>query len=133
MSRSSVKKITSNALSSNPKIPYGILEEIAEVVSKERCIILAIAKIMAASNASEELKQQMYSVYQDSFNSFNESKADFKDFEWASDLEIGRIKWTTDIARAYLIKTYDKRSCLHLTDEQLIEFWKYLSSLPTSK
>jgi hypothetical protein len=42
-----------------------------------------------------------------------------------------RIKWSKEIGRNYLLSTYGKRSCLHLTDAELVEFWHYLMDLPT--
>ncbi len=37
-----------------------------------------------------------------------------------------RLGWSKRQGREYLIKRYGKRSRLHLSDEELIEFWNYL-------
>ena len=42
-----------------------------------------------------------------------------------------RVNWTKKIGRNHLLRTYGKRSRLHLTDLELVEFWHYLKDLPT--
>ena len=51
---------------------------------------------------------------------------DFNDIKADMDLQMQRIGWSTEQGRQYLIDTYGKRSRLHLTDEELLEFWDYL-------
>ena len=46
-----------------------------------------------------------------------------------TDVEVKRLGWTTEQGRNYLKKKYGKRSRLHLTDKQLLEFLNYLQSL----
>jgi hypothetical protein len=44
------------------------------------------------------------------------------------DVEMKRLAWTTEKGREYLISTYGKKSRLLLTNEELLEFYNYLSS-----
>ncbi len=55
---------------------------------------------------------------------------DFNDIKHKTDLEMKRLGWTKEQGRDYLLGTYGKRSRLHLTDEELLEFWRYLETLP---
>lgn len=55
---------------------------------------------------------------------------DFNDIKQKTDIEIRRLGWTKDDGREFLKSRYGKRSRLHLTDEQLLEFLHYLESLP---
>ena len=55
---------------------------------------------------------------------------DFNDIKYKTDLEMKRLGWTKEQGRDYLLGTYGKRSRLHLTDEELLEFWRYLETLP---
>ncbi|BAZ45079.1 hypothetical protein NIES4102_20960 [Chondrocystis sp. NIES-4102] len=48
-----------------------------------------------------------------------------------TDIEIKRLGWTRDDGREFLQSHYGKRSRLHLTNEQLLEFLRYLEKLPT--
>ena len=45
------------------------------------------------------------------------------------DKEMERLGWTTEDGRNYISDRYNKRSRLHLSDEELIEFWNNLKSL----
>jgi hypothetical protein len=56
---------------------------------------------------------------------------DFNDIKQKTDIEIKRLGWTRDDGRDFLQTRYGKRSRLHLTDEQLLEFLRYLEKLPT--
>ncbi|NCQ67831.1 MAG: hypothetical protein GPI99_00905 [Microcystis aeruginosa W13-15] len=47
------------------------------------------------------------------------------------DVEMKRLAWTTEKGREYLISSYGKKSRLLLTNEELLEFYNYLSSLST--
>ena len=40
-----------------------------------------------------------------------------------------QLGWSQQRGKDYLIKRYGKSSRLHLTDQQLIEFWNYLKNL----
>ena len=55
---------------------------------------------------------------------------DFHDIKHKTDLEMKRLGWTKEQGIDYLLSTYGKRSRLHLTDEELLEFWRYLETLP---
>ncbi len=55
---------------------------------------------------------------------------DFNQIRHKIDLEMKRLSWTKEQGRDYLLSTYGKRSRLHLTDEELLEFWHYLETLP---
>ena len=41
-----------------------------------------------------------------------------------------RLSWTKEQGRDYLLSTYGKRSRLHLSDPELLEFLEYLENLP---
>ena len=56
---------------------------------------------------------------------------DFNEIKQKTDIEIRRLGWTKDNGRDFLKSRYGKRSRLHLTDEQLLEFLRYLEKLPT--
>jgi hypothetical protein len=56
---------------------------------------------------------------------------DFNEIKHKTDIEIKRLGWTKEDGRNFLKSHYGKRTRLHLTDEQLLEFLHYLESLPT--
>ena len=60
----------------------------------------------------------------------NTVELDFNEIRHKIDLEMKRLGWTKEQGRDYLLSTYGKRSRLHLTDEELLEFWHYLENLP---
>lgn len=55
---------------------------------------------------------------------------DFNKIKQQTDIEIKRLGWTKDDGRDFLKSRYGKRSRLHLTDDQLLEFLRYLEGLP---
>jgi hypothetical protein len=57
---------------------------------------------------------------------------DFNEIKNKTDVEIKRLSWTKEQGRDFLLKTYGKRSRLHLTDEELLDFLHYLESQPTT-
>ena len=48
-----------------------------------------------------------------------------------TNIEMHRLGWTTEQGREYLIKNYGKRSRFLLTQEELLDFLRYLESQPT--
>lgn len=54
---------------------------------------------------------------------------DFNEIKRLTDIEIKRLGWKKDQGRNYLMKKYGKRSRLHLTDRQLLDFLIDLRSL----
>ena len=54
----------------------------------------------------------------------------FNEIKQKTDIEIKRLNWTKDQGKEFLMSRYGKRSRLHLTDEQLLEFLRYLETLP---
>ncbi len=56
---------------------------------------------------------------------------DFNEIKQKTDIEIKRLSWTKDQGKEFLMSHYGKRSRLHLTDEQLLEFLRYLEQLPS--
>lgn len=54
----------------------------------------------------------------------------FNEIKQKTDIEIKRLGWTKDQGKEFLMSHYGKRSRLHLTDEQLLEFLRYLEQLP---
>ena len=59
------------------------------------------------------------------------SNFDFNEVKQKTDLEIRRLGWTKDVGREFLKSRYGKRSRLHLTNEQLLEFLHYLETQPS--
>jgi hypothetical protein len=59
------------------------------------------------------------------------AEMDFNEIKQKTDIEIKRLGWTKDDGREFLKSRYGKRSRLHLTDEQLLEFLSYLEQQPT--
>lgn len=55
---------------------------------------------------------------------------DFNEIKQKTDIEIKRLNWTKDQGKEFLMTHYGKKSRLHLTDEQLLEFLRYLEKLP---
>ena len=66
-----------------------------------------------------------------SFNTAELEAMDFNEIKQKTDIEIKRLGWTKDDGREFLKSRYGKRSRLHLTDEQLLEFLHYLEKLPS--
>lgn len=56
---------------------------------------------------------------------------DFHDIKNRIDLEMKRLNWTKEQGRDYLLSTYGKRSRLHLTNEELLEFLGHIENLPS--
>lgn len=48
-----------------------------------------------------------------------------------TNIEMHRFGWTLEQGREYLIKNYGKRSRFLLTQEELLDFLRYLESQPT--
>lgn len=48
-----------------------------------------------------------------------------------TDIEMYRLGWNSEALRDYLIKTYSKRSRVLLTEEELLDFLRYLEAQPT--
>ncbi|MEM7757002.1 MAG: hypothetical protein AAF298_02565 [Cyanobacteria bacterium P01_A01_bin.40] len=70
-------------------------------------------------------------VAADSLTTTSEITAmDFNEIKQKTDIEIKRLGWTKDQGKEFLMSHYGKRSRLHLTDEQLLEFLRYLEKLP---
>ena len=55
---------------------------------------------------------------------------DFNEIIDKTDIEIKRLGWTKEQGRDFLLQTYGKRSRLHLTNEELMDFLHYLESQP---
>ena len=55
---------------------------------------------------------------------------DFNEIIDRTDIEIKRLGWTKEQGRDFLLQTYGKRSRLHLTNEELMDFLHYLESQP---
>ena len=51
---------------------------------------------------------------------------DFSDIIAKTDIELKRLNWTQEQGRDYLLATYGKKSRLHLSDAELLEFLHYL-------
>ena len=64
-------------------------------------------------------------------NLFSSSSSKIVEYEYREliaeiDLEMERLGWTTEDGRNYISDRYNKKSRLHLTDNELVEFWQYL-------
>jgi hypothetical protein len=55
---------------------------------------------------------------------------DFKQAIRKTNVEIERLGWTTEQGREYLIKNYGKLGRALLTEEELLDFLRYLESQP---
>lgn len=53
---------------------------------------------------------------------------DFNEIKNQTEVEMKRLGWTKERGRDFLLATYGKRSRLHLTDEELMDFLRYLES-----
>jgi len=58
---------------------------------------------------------------------------DMSDVIARTTVEVKRLGWTNQQGKDYLLQTYGKRSRQLLTDEELLDFLKYLESQPTSE
>jgi hypothetical protein len=58
-----------------------------------------------------------------------EIPVDFSDIIAKIDLEMNRLGWTQEQGKQYLLQTYGKKSRHLLSDEELMEFVRYLESL----
>ena len=56
---------------------------------------------------------------------------DFSEIIARSDVELKRLGWSSEQGRTYLLETYGKRSRQLLSDDELLEFLRYLESQPT--
>jgi hypothetical protein len=61
--------------------------------------------------------------------SLPDEEIDYSVLKTKIDVEMKRLGWTTEKGRDYLISTYGKKSRLLLTNEELLEFYNYLSSI----
>ena len=79
------------------------------------------------------IEQESNSVARDNgtIATANFEEMDFNEIKQKTDIEIKRLGWTKDDGREFLKSRYGKRSRLHLTDEQLLEFLGYLEKQPT--
>lgn len=57
---------------------------------------------------------------------------DFSELVIKTDVEMQRLGWTVEWGRYYLIEMYGKRSRILLTEEELLDFLRYLESQPDS-
>ena len=53
---------------------------------------------------------------------------DFNEIKSAIDKELERLGWSKERGQQHLISTYNKKSRLSLSDEELLEFWNYLKT-----
>lgn len=120
------------ALAANKEIPSSLLNELADSVVNNKYNIEIASSIIYNPNITPELKQKFYSFYQENKDKFKLSpEFDFNAIKHYTDLEMMRVNWTKEIGRDHLLKTYGKRSRLHLTNAELVEFLHYLRNLPT--
>lgn len=63
--------------------------------------------------------------------SISEEVLDFSEIIARSDVELKRLGWTSDQGRNYLLETYGKRSRQLLSDDELLEFLRFLEVQPS--
>ena len=56
---------------------------------------------------------------------------DFNEIIDKTDIEIKRLGWTKEQGRDFLLEAYGKRSRLHLTNQELMDFLSHLASQPS--
>ncbi|WP_222427382.1 hypothetical protein [Hyella patelloides] len=68
-------------------------------------------------------------------NLFNQPEPELEIVEYklseiiaATDGEMKRLGWGKERGRQHLMETYGKKSRIHLTNSELLEFWDYLKS-----
>ncbi|MBE9118356.1 hypothetical protein IQ249_20910 [Lusitaniella coriacea LEGE 07157] len=83
---------------------------------------------MTNSQLPQDDKNTSKNLYLDSYDRLAEAEIIKK-----TNQLIERLGWTEDRSRTYLLKTYGKRSRLHLTDWELVEFLRYLEELERSR
>ncbi|WP_144874178.1 hypothetical protein [Hyella patelloides] len=49
------------------------------------------------------------------------------------DHEMKRLGWSKEQGRQHLMEKYNKKSRIHLSDNELLEFWEYLKNLSRKK
>jgi hypothetical protein len=85
-------------------------------------------------DSSEDKGDRQNEIFSANLNSFPATidtvDIDFNKIKQQTDIEIKRLGWTKDDGRDFLKSRYGKRSRLHLTDDQLLEFLRYLEGLP---
>lgn len=128
-----------HALLRNSKLKIDILEKLAIFAMKpENSGNTLIFEIGLHPNINYALRNKLYLFYKEQRDNFDDVLGktkincydDFSRIVQATSLEMMRLGWTKHIGAKYLKKNYRRRSHLQLTNEQLIEFWKYLSGLP---
>ena len=77
-------------------------------------------------NLFSESYAERYPLGQQQSKRVETVEIDFNDIKADIDLQMQRLGWTTEQGRQYLIDIYGKKSRLHLTDEELLEFWTHL-------
>ncbi|MGD2179874.1 hypothetical protein [Lusitaniella coriacea] len=83
---------------------------------------------MTNSQLPQDDKNTSKNLYLDSYDRLAEAEIIKK-----TNQLIERLGWTIEQGRTYLLKTYGKRSRLHLTDWELVEFLRYLEELERSR
>ncbi|VEP11455.1 hypothetical protein H1P_1050006 [Hyella patelloides LEGE 07179] len=127
------------ALARNKKMTFIFLNELAKnaINNQDTNEILPILlSIRLNPNITLELEERLSQICIKTFQKLNSSQPftlDFNEIREFTDLEMKRVSWTKEIGRNYLLKTYGKKSRLHLTDRELIEFCQHIINLPTSE
>ncbi|MEL6439525.1 MAG: hypothetical protein AAFQ80_09760 [Cyanobacteria bacterium J06621_8] len=88
---------------------------------------------LGINNAPESLLSAPVPVVADPVADVADSETEvinFNEIKQRTDVEIKRLGWTKEQGKEFLMSHYGKRSRLHLTDEQLLEFLHYLEKLP---
>lgn len=97
-------------------IPHGATANAA--TASETAVPVAMPASTVAANALKDFDN-------------SSSPVDLSDIIAQTDVEMGRLGWTSSQGRKYLEETYHKRSRQQLNDEELLEFLLYLESQPT--
>lgn len=98
-------------------------EELTELQSKAHLPNAVPGMAEISMEKSDNSQQEVTSNQPLEIVEFN-----FNEIKIRTDVEIKRLGWTQEQGRDFLLATYGKRSRLHLTDEELMDFLRYLES-----
>jgi hypothetical protein len=83
-----------------------------------------------SSSLIDDMTNHEATTIADKVEAPDDGKMSFTEIKHQTDLHIKRLAWTNADGRNFLQARYGKKSRVHLNDEQLLEFLRYLESLP---
>lgn len=120
-----IKETVTTESFSPPEIEDFVAWETEEVIPPTNPVVENQINLFDQPITSESLEEKVSVATESTI------ELDFNEIRHKIDLEMKRLNWTKEQGRDYLLSTYGKRSRLHLTDEELLEFWHYLENLPS--